>query len=265
MAQHGHAQINSRHPRALAICDFCGFTYNHDRLQWAYQWRGPKLSNIRFLVCESCLDKPQEQLRTIILPPDPMPIENARPEDYVSADNPLSALGATPNQRYPTYSNQIGTLTGGGGIAAAFDGSLNKPAWMCASNTISRSSYENYIGINWTGNNGMVTTPSSITNPSVKHSLTSFSAYAPNDRSFLGTTPTDYVVQSSPIYPAPYAAWTTISSGTTAGTVGEVITGPCNGSEDQYHRIAFLGDQVNFVSVAGVEFNVAQIESAGST
>ncbi len=263
MRQHGRATVNARHPRAFAICDRCSALYNHDQLQWQFQWIAVKLQNIRLLVCESCLDKPQEQLRTIVLPPDPVPIMNARPENYVDADNPLSALGATPNLRYPTYSNQIGNLTGGAGIAAAFDGSLNKPAWMCASNTISRSSFENYVGINWTGNNGMASiTPSSIGAPTVVHSLTSFTAYAPNDRSFLGLVPTDYVVQSSPIYPAPYAAWTTISSGTTIGTIGETITGACNGSQDQYHRIAFLGDQVNFVAVAGLEFNVAQIESA---
>ncbi len=207
---------------------------------------------------------PQEQLRTVVLPPDPMPIENARPENYVDADNPLSALGASPNQRYPTYSNQIGTLTFAGGVAAAFDGSLNKPAWMCACNTISRSSYENYVGINWAGN-VPVTAPTDLPNPTTKHSLTSFTAYAPNDRSFLNNVATDYLVQSSPIYPAPYAAWTTISSGTTTGLAGETITGTCNGSEDQYHRIAFFGDGINFVSVAHVEFNVAQIESAGSS
>ncbi len=266
MRQHGNANVNARWPRAFAVCDRCGFLYNHDDLQWQHQWVATKLQNIRLLVCQTCLDKPQEQLRTIVLPPDPMPIENARPENYVDADNPLSALGYSPNQRFPQYSNQIGTLTGGGGVAAAFNGSLNKPAWMCANNTISQSSFENYVGINWTGNNGMASiTPSSVGAPTVVHSLTSFTAYAPNDRSFLGLVPTPYVVQSSPIYPAPYAAWTTISSGTTAGTIGETISGACNGSEQQYHRLAFQGDGVNFVSVAGLEFNVAQIESAVSS
>ena len=107
-----------------------------------------------------------------------------------------------------------------------------------------------------------------LTQPVVRHSLTSFTAYAPSDSSFLGLTATDYVVQTSPVEPAPFGAWTTISSGTTAGTAGETISADCTGGSHQFHRIAFLGDGVNFVAVAGVEFNVAQtdgIVTAGSS
>ena len=268
MRPHGRATIDSQSPRALAVCDRCGALYNHDQLQWQWQWRGPTLQNIRFLVCDPCLDKPSEQLRTITLPPDPVPIANARPEYYVGADNAMSAIGASPNPFLPQYSNQIGNLTGGGGVRAAFDGSVNKPAWMCANNTISNSSYNNYVGVNWGNNAASLSAPSSLKYPVVRHSLLSFTAYAPNDRSFLGATPTNYVVQCSPVAPAPYGAWTTISSGTTAGIAGETITGQCTGGTYQFHRIAFLGDQVNFVAVAGVKFNVAQTDglaTAGSS
>lgn len=37
---------------------------------------------IGILVCEICLDLPQRQLGTIILPPDPVAVKNARPEQY---------------------------------------------------------------------------------------------------------------------------------------------------------------------------------------
>jgi hypothetical protein len=213
------------------------------------------------LVCPSCLDRPNEQLRTITLPPDPVPIMNARPEYYPGADNPNSAIGASPNAFLPQYSNQIGNLTGGGGIAAAFNGSINKPAWECANNTVSNSSFNNYVGINWSGGLSVAPLPAGLTAPIVTHSLLSFAAYAPNDRSFLGQVATQYVVQASPTGGSAYASWTTISSGTTAGTIGETITGLCTGPNDQFHRIAFLGDQVNFVAVAGVQFNVAQTDN----
>jgi hypothetical protein len=205
------------------------------------------------------VDIPQEQLRLLILPPDPVPLMNARPENYVQDDNPMSALGVSANFFTPQYGSRIGNLTGGGGINAAFDGNINKPSWQCASNTISNSSFNNYVGINWTGNVSNLNMPSSMKPPVLRHSLTSFTAYAPSDRSFLGNTPTDYVVQSSPTDTALFGAWTTISSGTTSGVPGETISAVCTGGNYQFHRIAFLGDSLNYVSIAQVKFNVAQI------
>lgn len=44
------------------------------------QWSGPALINTHFLVCfDRCLDKPNEQLRTIVIGPDPKPLKDARP------------------------------------------------------------------------------------------------------------------------------------------------------------------------------------------
>ena len=40
------------------------------------------LQNIRLLVCKPCYDTPNQQLRTIILPPDPLPVFNPRPQRY---------------------------------------------------------------------------------------------------------------------------------------------------------------------------------------
>ena len=51
-------------------------------LQYQFQWRGLKLMSTGILVCDSCLDKPQRQLGTIILSPDPVALKNARPEQY---------------------------------------------------------------------------------------------------------------------------------------------------------------------------------------
>src|SRR5206468_3783848 len=94
MRPHGRAQISARSPRALGICQRCSFTYNLDQLLWQWDWQqGPRLKNLRIKVCPTCMDVPQENGRTIVLPPDPVPIEYPLPENYVAADNPLSYLG----------------------------------------------------------------------------------------------------------------------------------------------------------------------------
>lgn len=211
------------------------------------------------------MDVPNEQLRVIIIPPDPIPISNARPENYVSDDNPMSALGYSPiaNTVTPisqTVGGRIGNLLGGGGVNAAFDGNANKPSWQSAQNSLSNSSYTNYVGINWSGANaGLLGAPSSLLPPVIRHSLTNFTITAPNDRSFLGNNPTSYLVQSSPTNTSLFGAWTTIASGTTAGSPGEIISGTCTGGSEQFHRVAILGDGLNYVSVAQVTFDVAQI------
>jgi hypothetical protein len=46
------------------------------------EWGGTQLYNKRILVFPDSEDRPNRQLGTIILPPDPVPILNARPENY---------------------------------------------------------------------------------------------------------------------------------------------------------------------------------------
>ena len=55
---------------------------NQKNLQWQFEWQGTKLVNQRILVWEDEYDTPNRQLGTIILPPDPVSIVNARPEQY---------------------------------------------------------------------------------------------------------------------------------------------------------------------------------------
>jgi hypothetical protein len=86
------AETDPGSPKSWATCDRCGFITNHYKLSWQFDWAGTKLVNKRILVCEGgCLDEPQRQLGTILLPPDPMPIMNARPERYALDEEPISA------------------------------------------------------------------------------------------------------------------------------------------------------------------------------
>lgn len=251
-------QVNSEAPRARGVCEFCGQTWQHSKLVWQYEWVGPRLQNQRQLVCPPCNDAPQEQLRTIVLPPDPVPIMNARPENYVADDNPLSPIGVSANFNLPQYGSRIGNLTGSGGINAAFDGNTMKPAWLSATNkTISNSSFNNYIGINWRGNVTNLAMPSSLLPPILQHTLLGVNVYAPFDNNFA----TSFVVQGSSVDTTTFATWTTIASGSIGGpgtntsiTITSTFTNPLS----QFHRVAFLGDSVNFVSVAQVQFAVAE-------
>jgi len=85
-SQAGRARTSSTNPQAHAICDRCGFRYNHINLRWQFDWRGASLQNLRLLVCNTCYDAPQEQLRAIVVPADPMPIVQPRVEDFVTAE-----------------------------------------------------------------------------------------------------------------------------------------------------------------------------------
>ena len=79
-------------------------TYNHDQLQWQFDYRGPNLQNLRILVCPSCLDVPQQQLRTILIPPDPIPIENPRPGEFGSM-----VISSSPNPYATIVPNNLTT------------------------------------------------------------------------------------------------------------------------------------------------------------
>ncbi len=87
MRPHGRAKVSPRNPEAFAICDNCGFLYNHSELRWQFQWAGNKLVNFRQLVCRRCNDIPQTQLRAIVLPADPMPVLNPRVNNWVTAES----------------------------------------------------------------------------------------------------------------------------------------------------------------------------------
>lgn len=101
-SQSGRARTSATSPQAHAICDRCGFRYNFVDLQWQYDWRGASLQNLRILVCNTCLDTPQEQLRAIVVPADPVPIVNARVQDFTVAET---------NNRFTSGQNTVDPTT----------------------------------------------------------------------------------------------------------------------------------------------------------
>lgn len=257
MSLHGRAHIDARDPRALGVCDRCGTLYNHHQLRWQHDWRGPRMQNLRILVCQSCYDAPQQSgQRTIILSADPVPIMNARPEAYVSDSQPLSGIGGNPDPSRWRYGSVIGSMTEGGGPQAAFDGNPAKPSFMAAVTSRSNSSFANYVGVNWQGPYRAIE-PSSLGVPVLTHSLSSFTFNAPTDSTFGSTA---YLVQGSPFDSPISTVWTTLASGSLAGTIGERVSGePQVGSgRYQFHRVTFFGSsEARAVAVAHVAFTVS--------
>jgi hypothetical protein len=85
MARRPHprrAGVDIDRPVAWATDDRSGFICNHSDLRWEVQWAGMQLVRTGFLVHTDFLDIPNEQFRTLIIPPDPDPLFNARPEPY---------------------------------------------------------------------------------------------------------------------------------------------------------------------------------------
>jgi hypothetical protein len=110
---------NPQRPEAWATSDRAGWVGNHRNMCWQYEWAGLKLINLKILVYPDELDKPQRQLGTIILPPDPLPIMNARPEQYNIDEMPVStrttidgrirviAYGVDPKERIVTVQGNL--------------------------------------------------------------------------------------------------------------------------------------------------------------
>jgi hypothetical protein len=69
-------------PVGFAICDGCGFAVMYTDLRPHMDYRGginPVPDGL--MVCGSCDDQPQPFFQLQVLPPDPVPLSNPRPDD----------------------------------------------------------------------------------------------------------------------------------------------------------------------------------------
>jgi hypothetical protein len=105
-SQSGRAVTDPSYPRAFAVCDNCRFWYNHYQLRWQREWAGTQIINKGFLVCERCLDVPNPQLKARLMPPDPTPIGNPRPETNRYPEN-VRVLGVQPTPPRAALATEI--------------------------------------------------------------------------------------------------------------------------------------------------------------
>jgi hypothetical protein len=277
MRPHGRARISRANPEAQGVCDRCGARYTHNTLKWQFDWAGARLQNRYILVCDGCLDVPQENIRTIVLPPDPRPIANPRPEQFTSDDNPISGIGWDPANLFsltgPTAQSAFfGNLTGGGGVDSVFVGSpgargvdgvlAGSPAKMAVQAAhLTPSAAISFAGINWSATAGappQIAGPSSVGPPTQSYSISRAHICAPVDAAFLGTNlSTTVQIQGS----NDLVAWTTLFSTVTAGTKGESITAPSSSFLSlgffSFHRIVIVGDGAHQAALAYAELRAA--------
>ncbi len=119
---HGRAKVSTRDPSAFGVCQRCGLWYNLDDLVWQFDWRGNVLQNLWLRVCKvTCLDVPQQQYRSPVLPPDPVPRWMPRPETFTSDDNQQGfnfySLVNTPAGQTLTQAQVLDTVATLSGIA----------------------------------------------------------------------------------------------------------------------------------------------------
>lgn len=85
------AQVDPTNPAGWGSSDRNGMIGNLKNMRWQHEWRGPRIVNTRVLVHEDELDEPQRQLGTpALLGPDPVPLINARVENYAIDEYPVS-------------------------------------------------------------------------------------------------------------------------------------------------------------------------------
>ncbi len=85
------AAVDPSDPKAWGSSDRNGMVGNLANMRWNHEWRGPKIVNTRILVHEDELDVPQRQLGSpALLGPDPVPVTNARIEQYAIDEYPVS-------------------------------------------------------------------------------------------------------------------------------------------------------------------------------
>src|SRR5216684_3325594 len=101
----GKARVSPTRPQAFGVCDRCSGWFNLVDLHYQFEWRGPRLMNIRLRVCDRCYDKPFIFNKPIIYPPDPVPVFDPRPENFTVANNgspivplpwPVQPVGPVP-------------------------------------------------------------------------------------------------------------------------------------------------------------------------
>lgn len=92
----GRAITNPAQPEAQAVCDRCGMWYQRGKLRNQKDWRGAALLPLYLFVCDECYDTPQEQLRAIVVPADPMPVRFALVEPFLQDETNFHTATAPP-------------------------------------------------------------------------------------------------------------------------------------------------------------------------
>jgi hypothetical protein len=104
----GHAITNPQAPRAQGVCDRCGFWYQLHKLRYQYEWHGTQQINTRKRVCHICWDVSNPQMRARLMPPDPVPVYDPRPEPWLLPGYMDRLLATEDDSRITTETGPAG-------------------------------------------------------------------------------------------------------------------------------------------------------------
>jgi hypothetical protein len=127
------ARVSLRHWSAWAICDFCFKQVQRTDLVPDRQYMGTEVRPTGFLVCKyTCVDRPQPQQKAIRIPPDPLPVQDPRVDNFATGLFGFTQYGLVPDV-YGLFNkasvlSQIATLSGVATPAYYMDISLSLTA-----------------------------------------------------------------------------------------------------------------------------------------
>jgi hypothetical protein len=98
-------RVDPENPRGWATSDRNGMVGQYDKMQWQHDWRGNKVVNLRVLVHQDEIDLPQRQLGNLMLPADPPPIINARPEGLPVVEQNTQRRDSLGDVRFDSFGN----------------------------------------------------------------------------------------------------------------------------------------------------------------
>lgn len=153
-----------------------------------------------------------------------------------TVDTANGLVKPTTSQTQFTNNVAIGNMTGGGGLAAGFDGNTNQSQAASAQGLING---DTTLGQDW--------------GSGVTRTVGRFKIYGPNNSGILNTVTLSYDIQGS----NDNSTWTTIYSGTIPSansTVVDVGTGIDTSTAYRYHRFRGTGNGVNAMAVAELQF-----------
>ncbi len=87
----GLTKLNIRNPRAIARCDYSGFMVRHMDLVRQMTYRGTGLVWTGFMVHPNFVDEPNPQDLVPLLRQDPVPVQQARPDSQIDAQNSIAS------------------------------------------------------------------------------------------------------------------------------------------------------------------------------
>ncbi len=112
--------IEVRNPRAVAVCDGCGFWTMHDHLVEKMEYRGGVTPvGTGLWVCGVCDDVPNPYFSKMVLAPDPVPVPHPRPENYALDQTPMLFIIADYNTPIITGVNPYNDTNEGFNFLAA--------------------------------------------------------------------------------------------------------------------------------------------------